>query len=285
MLLLMEIHPDLAKLRSEYERIIADFEHGHIAEPEATELLASMRVFDANGAAWGIDLYGMFTRQAGPDSQLENAAPSLYSSAQASSSWNRQVETENLDPAPRPTWSGDATQVGAADTYVQTDAVDTRVKSLRAKSLVQKLSGRLSGSDILAKNKTTLIVVAILALLLLTFSLVGGSDKKTSTENPATQQIVDLASVTPERITAILAALQDSAQVQSVTVEPVDEELAVHVAAYWRGLSQVASPVSATAAGVSVSSAGKELFFVPWSFVLEGDTVKLSSVRSLLPAS
>ncbi len=281
----MDIHPDLAKLRSEYERIIADFEHGHIAEPEATELLANMRVFDANGAAWGIDLYGMFTRQAGPDSQVENASPSLYSSAQASSSWNRQVETERFDVAPTPTWGDSVAQAGAGDTYVPTAADDQRVKSLRVKSLVQKLSGRLSGSDLLAKNKTTLIVVAVLALLLLTFNLVGGSDKNTPTESNATQQIADLASIAPERITAILAALQDPAQVQSVTTEPVDEALAMHVAAYWRGMSQVASPVSATAKGISVSNAGKELFFVPWSFVLDGDVVKLVSVSSLLPAS
>jgi hypothetical protein len=283
--MLMDIHPDLAKLRSEYERIIADFEHGHIAESEATELLANMRVFDANGAAWGIDLYGMFTRQAGPESQVDNASPSLYSSAQTSSSWNRQVEAESFDAGQTPTWGGSTAQVSAADTYVQAGAEDTREKSMRAKSLVQKLSGRLSGSDLLAKNKTTLIVVAVLALLLLTFSLVGGSDKSASPESPAAQQIVDLASVAPERITAILAALQDPAQVQSVTTEPVDESLAMHVAAYWRGMSQVASPVSATAEGISVSNAGKELFFVPWSFVLDGDAVKLSSVRSLLPAS
>lgn len=281
----MDIHPDLAKLRSEYERIIADFEHGHIAEPEATELLANMRVFDANGAAWGIDLYGMFTRQAGPDSPLENASPSLYSSAQAASSWNRQVETESFDATPRPTWGDAAVQAGTADTYVQTAAADTRVKSLRVKNLVQKLVGRLSGSDILAKNKTTLIVVAVLALLLLTFNLVGGSEKKPSPQGASSEQIVDLASVAPERITAILAALQDPAQVQSVTVESVGDELAMNVAAYWRGLSQVASPVAATAKGVSVSSAGTELFFIPWSFVLEGDTVKLTSVSSLLPTS
>jgi hypothetical protein len=285
MLRLMDIHPDLAKLRSEYERIIADFEHGHIAEPEATELLANMRVFDANGAAWGIDLYGMFTRQAGPDSQVENASPSLYSSAQASSSWNRQVETESFDSGPTPTWGDSTAQVGAADTYVQTAAEDTRAKSLRVQSFLQKLSGRFSGSDVLAKNKTTLIVVAVLVLLLLTFNLVGGSDKKTPSEISATQQIVDLSTVAPERMTAILTALQDPAQVQSITIEPVDEPLAMHVAAYWRGMSQVASPVSATAAGISVSSAGKELFFVPWSFVLDGDTVKLFSVRSLLPSS
>jgi len=285
MLVLMDIHPDLAKLRSEYERIIADFEHGHIAEPEATELLANMRVFDANGAAWGIDLYGMFTRQAGPDSQVENASPSLYSSAQASSSWNRQVETESFEAAPTPTWGESAAQVGVYDTYVETAADAKRVKSLRAKSLVQKLSGRLSGSDLLAKNKTTLIVVAVLALLLLTFNLVGGSDKNTPAESNTTQQIADLASIAPERITAILAALQDPVHVQSVTVESVGDELAINVAAYWRGLSQVASPVAATAKGVSVSSAGKELFFVPWSFVLDGDTVKLVSVSSLLPAS
>ena len=281
----MDIHPDLAKLRSEYERIIADFEHGHIAEPEATELLANMRVFDANGAAWGIDLYGMFTRQVGPDSPLENASPSLYSSAQASSSWNRQVETESFEATTRPTWSDSVTQAGTTDTYVQPAGADTRAKSLRVKSLVQKLSGRLAGSDVLAKNKTTLIVVAVLALLLLTFNLVGGSEKKTSSQGPSSEQIVDLASVAPERITAILAALQDPTQVQSVTVEPVSDELAMNVAAYWRGLSQVASPVSATAKGVSVSNAGKELLFIPWSFVLEGDTVKLTSVSSLLPAS
>ena len=285
MLVLMDIHPDLAKLRSEYERIIADFEHGHIAEPEATELLANMRVFDANGAAWGIDLYGMFTRQAGPDSPLENASPSLYSSAQASSSWNRQVETESFEATTRPTWSDSVTQADTTGTYVQTAGADARAKSLRVKSLVQKLSGRLSGSDVLAKNKTTLIVVAVLALLLLTFNLVGGSEKKTSSQGTSSEQIVDLASVAPERITAILAALQDPTQVQSVTVEPVSDELAMNVAAYWRGLSQVAAPVSATAKGVSVSSAGRELFFISWSFILEGDTVKLTSVSSLLPAS
>lgn len=285
MLLLMDIHPDLAKLRAEYERIIADFEHGHIAEPEATELLASMRVFDANGSAWGIDLYGMFTRQAGPESPVENASPSLYSSTQTSSAWGRQAEAATFDEGQTPGWRDSPQNTHAQPLYEQESREEAGPKGARAKSFVKELTNRASGSTLLAKNKTTLIVVAAMLLLLLTFSLVGGSDKNSSSGALAPAQIEDLASVPPERITAILAALQDPAQVQSVTVESVGDELATHVAAYWRGLSQVASPVSATAEGVTVSSAGKELFFVPWSFVLDGDTVKLTSVRSLLPAS
>lgn len=283
--MLMDIHPDLAKLRSEYERIIADFEHGHIAEPEATELLANMRVFDANGSAWGIDLYGMFTRQAGPESLVENASPSLYSSAQASTSWNRQAEPVSNEAVSGSEWGNSPQQTRTNPTYEQTARGDQSTKNPRGKSLVKDLLSRASGSSLLAKNKTTLIVIAAILLLLLTFNLVGDSDKNTASQSSAREQIVDLSSVPPERITAILGALQDPAQVQSVTVETVGEELAIHVSAYWRGLSQVAAPVSATAKGVSVSSAGKELFFVPWSFVLDGDVMKLSSVSSLLPAN
>lgn len=283
MLTLMEIHPDLAKLRSEYERIIADFEHGHIAESQATELLANMRVFDANGSAWGIDLYGMFTRRAGPDSLVENASPSLYSSAQASSSWNKQAEPASFDGELVAEWRETPQQTNTEFAYAPVTQGEVRTKSWGASGFVAKLIKRVASSGLLAKNKTTLIVIATLLLLLLTFNLVGGSEKKTSSRGPSSEQIVDLGSVAPERITAILSALQDPAQVQSVTVEPVGDELAMNVAAYWLGLSQVASPVSATAEGVSVSSAGRELFFVPWSFVLDGDTVKLSSVSSLLP--
>lgn len=74
----MSTHPELLRLRSQYERVVADYTAGHLDDATARNTLNAMWVFDAAGCAWGINLDGMFVRQRSPETPPEVVPPTLF---------------------------------------------------------------------------------------------------------------------------------------------------------------------------------------------------------------
>lgn len=72
------MHPELANLQSAYNRLIDDFEAGHISYEQATSTLAQMTAVDGGGWVWSIDpSNGTFVRSQ-PGGPAQVAQPGLF---------------------------------------------------------------------------------------------------------------------------------------------------------------------------------------------------------------
>lgn len=73
------MYPDaLRMLHDEYDRLLAEFQAGHVDAPTAMSTIAGLSVVDATGAAWGITDRGTFTRASYPGADPVETNPSEF---------------------------------------------------------------------------------------------------------------------------------------------------------------------------------------------------------------
>jgi hypothetical protein len=72
------LHPELARLLGEYERIVDAVTAQTMSFDQARELLGLMAVSDPAGAVWSLDEEGNFTRRATPELPPERTDPALF---------------------------------------------------------------------------------------------------------------------------------------------------------------------------------------------------------------
>lgn len=267
----MDIHPDLAKLRQEYERITSDFEHGHLQEGDARSAIGNLVVFDDTGAAWGIDLYGRFVRQATPESELVAASPHSYG-----------VRVEDLG-ASRSIVDGQEWIIpGSAS-----EDGEVAVRTVRAhrKTISERLRSIPVGDKVkhlLLSNRSTIIVLAALLLILVGVKLAGDSGASISGSS-TTSSPLSTTTISQEQLNAILQSLRDPGSVQSVTLETVSSEMATEISTKLEALS-LTGVLNATEQGVVVVSAdGAVLAQFSWSLVFNNGTWRIEKVSSMFP--
>jgi hypothetical protein len=264
----MDIHPELAKLRQEYERITSDFEHGHIQEDEAKSALGNLWVFDDTGAAWGIDLYGRFVRQASPHAEVIPASPHSFGTHLEDGSTTKTVidGQEWVIPENMPASS----ETGMRELHRHKKTIKERFESIpigdRTKGLIQN-------------NRSTLIVIAVLFFIFMGVKLAG--DNATPLNTETTQAAQGVTTVTQERLNEILQSLLDPNLTQSVVVEQVTPELATEISNKLSALSMTGTLNAAEGGVVVVSPEGNVTAQLAWSLVLENGVWRLERVSTL----
>lgn len=264
----MDIHPELAKLRQEYERITSDFEHGHIQEEEAKSALGNLWVFDDTGAAWGIDLYGRFVRQSSPHAEVIPASPHSFGVHLEDGSARRTVidGQEWVIPENLPASS----ETGMREMQRHKKTLKERLGSIpigdRTKGLIQN-------------NRSTLIVIAVLFFIFIGVKMAG--DNATPLNTATTQVAQNTTTVTQERLNEILQSLLDPGLTQNVVVEQVTLELATEISNKLSALSMTGSLNAYEEGIVVVSPEGNVTAQLAWSLVLENDVWRVERISTL----
>lgn len=267
----MDIHPDLAKLRQEYERITSDFEHGHLQEDDARSAIGSLIVFDDTGAAWGIDLYGRFVRQASPGSEAVPASPHSYG-----------IKVEDLG-ASRTVIDGQEWVVPV--TVAQDGETGMRSIQPHRKTLSERLKSIPVGErtrHLVTSNRSTLIVVGVLFLIFFSVKLAGDNGAPTG-ETQIISSSIATTTITQEQLNSILQALKDPGSVQSVTVETVSAEMATEVSTKLEALA-LTGTLTATEQGLVVVAAdGSVLAQFQWSLLLDNGVWRIERLSAMFP--
>ena len=281
----MNIHPDLVRLRAQYERIVADYTAGNLDDESAKAALLSMRVFDASGAAWGINLDGMYVRQRSPQEQPEVVPPTLFA-----------IQQTGGAPQPgRAPWE-EAREAGVPFAKPVIDPGPPGPSALeRAGEKLKERAGALSGgriSGIVSKNKITLIVAAVLVVLLVVAKSAGGDDETVVTASP-TSSVPNTSVVSTS---SPVVALPDAQAVLSSLEVLKNRQAAVGSlgdagslqSAFWAGLpgggflvevkAIDASQTGATASlAVKDSATGVEVGVVGVALVLDGGSWRVAA--------
>lgn len=251
----MSTHPDLLRLRAQYERVVADYTAGHLDDATARSTLSSLWVFDASGCAWGINLDGMFVRQRSPETPPEVVPPTLFAvittggaprpgeapwdeAAQAGVTFARPV----VDPGPPAPGAFERVR----------DAVSTRrSESARNPGLVRRL---------VSDNRATVGVVAVLVVLFVV-ALAGRGDEPGATTSSSTT--VGVTTSTAPGASNTGAATVPSAESAQVALEALGNREAAASrlgakgsaqSAFWAGLKTVG--ISVRVENVVASSSG-----------------------------
>lgn len=267
----MDIHPELAKLRQEYERITSDLEHGHIQEQEAREAIGNMWVFDETGSAWGIDLYGRFVRQDGPHAEPVPSSPHSYG-----------VRVEDLG-ATRTVIDG---QEWVIPDHLPQEA-DTGMRSIspRKKSIAERLKSIPVGERtkaVISANRSTLVVVAALLAIFVSVKIAG--DNATPLSGGETvQTTTSNTTVTQERLNEILQGLRDPSTAQNYVVETLTVELATEVANKLSALAMTGTLNAVEGGVVAVAADGSVTAQVAWQLVLDNGVWRVEKLSSMFP--
>jgi hypothetical protein len=73
------VHPELAKLLTDYDRISQSVADGVMSPDQAADILNALVAHDATGAAWGLDVHGNFTRRVDPTAPAIPTSPTEFS--------------------------------------------------------------------------------------------------------------------------------------------------------------------------------------------------------------
>lgn len=239
MLVSMEMHPDLVKLRAQYERIVADYTAGHLDDETAKHSLLSMGVFDASGARWSINLDGMFVRQRSPQAPVEVVNPTMFAYVQSGGA-----------PQPgRAPWE-EAREAGVPFARPVQDPGPPQPSMIeRASERVKERTTGLQGgrvADLFRANRTTVIIGAVLVVLVFVAKIsTGGGDATVAVSTiPASTVPSDggapttpVLSIPPLEIEGAQAALGMLAD-RTVATPVLGEQGSLN-AAFWKGLPDV----------------------------------------------
>lgn len=275
----MEIHPELARLRGAYDQIVADYTAGHYSDEQARGTLQAMRVWDASGAVWGIDLDGRFVRQRTPFEAPEHTPPALFALVSiggepepGSTIWGQNPSESGIlgpvvDPGPAPpslvARGGDLLrQRLQRKPRLAHDPFDLNAKQRRIKRVAHDPFGhhsrkRLSGThfggfgELFNKHRTTFIVggavVALLVIVNITKSETTPSADSTSvtptvaSTAPSTTPSTVASTVAPPVVSTLPATTTTTAP---VIVAPTPERVAA-VFALLNGTTSALSAVGA----------------------------------------
>ena len=170
----MEMHPDLVKLRAQYERIVADYTAGHLDDDTAKHSLLSMGVFDASGARWSINLDGMFVRQKSPQAPVEVVNPTMFA----------YVHSGGAAQPGRAPWE-EAREAGVPFARPVQDPGPPQPSMVeRASERLRERTTGLQGGrvgDFVRSNRTTVIIAVVLIVLVFVAKLTAGGSDTTST--------------------------------------------------------------------------------------------------------
>lgn len=170
----MEMHPDLVKLRAQYERIVADYTAGHLDDDTAKHSLLSMGVFDASGARWSINLDGMFVRQKSPQAPVEVVNPTMFA----------YVHSGGATQPGRAPWE-EAREAGVPFARPVQDPGPPQPSMVeRASERLRERTTGLQGGRVGAfvrSNRTTVIIAVVLVVLVFVAKLTAGGGDATST--------------------------------------------------------------------------------------------------------
>ena len=251
----MSTHPELLRLRSQYERVVADYTAGHLDDATARSTLNAMWVFDASGCAWGINLDGMFVRQRSPETPPEVVPPTLFA----------MVTTGGATRAGEAPWD-QAAQAGVTFARPVLDPGPPAPGAFeRARDAV---SARRSNSAqnpgfarrFVSENRATVGVVAAL-LVLFVVALAGRSDAPSTTTTGTT--VVGVATtVTPGVPATGVAAVPSPEAAQAALVALGNRDAAAlrlgvkgsAQSAFWAGLQTAG--ISVRVENVTASASG-----------------------------
>ncbi len=249
----MEMHPDLVKLRAQYERIVADYTAGHLDDETAKHSLLSMGVFDASGARWSINLDGMFVRQKSPQAPVEVVNPMMFAYVQSGGT-----------PQPgRAPWE-EAREAGVpfARPVHDPGPPEPSVIERASERLRERTSGMQGGrvGAFVQANRTTVIIGVVLVVLVFVAKIATGGPAATSVVatlptssvltdgNSSTLPAASVPALDTAGAQSALALLSDRAGASAA----LGAEVSLN-AAFWNGLAAV----GASARVESVQVAGE----------------------------
>lgn len=185
------LHPELLRIRQEYEELYEAVTSGHVSEDEAGSMLHNITAVDGDGALWSFDPHTGNLLRALPGLPPQQAAPEMFAAARLPSASPQDKDSAG---APIPSLSApdsrkpsDAASSGAWED--EREAVRPRGGSKGGRSVISALGG----PRVLRPVIVGIIVVASAAFLLLS---TGDSGDAPESPSPSPSQPAPQA---PER--------------------------------------------------------------------------------------
>lgn len=245
------LHPELAALEAQYNRLIDDYEAGHLTYDQARGLLASLSTVDGGGAVWGMDENGEFVRTR-PGGTAEVVDPAHFVAAQlpprpAAPPWANGgdlLSPPQLPGTGRPAGGG-GFAAGRARSIAEAEDP--------AGPLARHLPGGLGpkASAFFAKNRTTLLIAGAALVLLAVLApgrpakpVTGGVPVATTVAGGPATTLAPLpgeapaaAVPNPEQMQQALNALAGRDTARAVLAEPGDDATVAWRVAQYAGFA------------------------------------------------
>lgn len=261
------LHPELARLEAEYNRLIDAFEAGELTYEAATATLAHLVVVDGTGTQWGMDETGAFIRRRSPGDPGEVADPIAFAPAQlpprASAGAPPWANPDLMSPPAGPNLHREGPPAFDPTAYVPSP-VQAAGSIHDARSVARKSPGasplaRLTElvpqrvADLVTKNKRMLLIVAGCVAVLFAVSVIRGGDDDPTGGVPSASMPTDGPSASPvptgDDASAVISALTSGKRdaAAAAVANPGDANVVARQTALLRGF--VETELSVTAQG------------------------------------